>query len=485
MKNLPRTRFTGSDLSAMSAYEVVALLRKGEVSSNELVDLSAQRIKTVEPRVNAMPTTCPGLAVAAGQRWSQAVSSQGEAGYLAGLPIGIKDLNAVKGVRSTCGSVGLKDHIPDHSDYFVERLEQRGAIVMGKTNTPEMGAGGNTFNAVFGATCNPWDTTKNAGGSSGGAAVSLATGEVWLSQGSDLAGSLRTPAAYCGVVGLRPSPGIVPSGPSSIDFQTEGVQGPMARNVLDTALFLDAMAGFEPRAPISYPAPNSPYQAAVLQADEKVRIAYSRDWHGFTPASDDMDRYLRRALQLVENQGAVVEEACPELPGLNHTYRVYRSMLWASGPGRADANIQRHFKGTLQGNIDHGRNLTIDDVYDANISRATIYKNMQQFLTQFDVLACPVVGLVAGPLSEEFPTHIDGKPLIGYIEWLKFSYLSTAATLPSISVPVGFTDTGMPVGLQLIGPPRGEARLLAVARAVEQAVGGALGPIDPYTPKAK
>lgn len=484
MKTPNAITFSGSPLSAMSAYEIVDLLRKGDVSASELVAISAQRILAVESSVNAMPTTCIDLATEAGKRWSQ-TSSNNEVGHLAGIPVGIKDLNAVKGVRSTSGSVGLKDHVASHSDYFVERLEQRGAIVMGKTNTPELGAGGNTFNAVFGATCNPWDTTKNAGGSSGGAAVSVATGEVWLSQGSDLAGSLRTPAAYCGVVGLRPSPGIVPSGPSSIDFQTEGVQGPMARDVLDTALFLDAMAGFEPRTPISYPAPNTPYQTAVLQADEKVRIAYSRDWHGFTQTSDEMDRYLRRALQLVENQGAVVEEACPELPGLNHAYRVYRSMLWASGPGRADAKIQRHFKDTLQGNIDYGRNLTIDDVYDANISRSTIYKNMQQFLTQFDVLACPVVGLVAGPLSEEFPTHIDGKPLIDYIEWLKFSYLSTVATLPSISVPVGFTDSGMPVGLQLIGPPRGEARLLAVARTVEQAMGGALGAIDPYTPSAE
>ncbi|MDP6167001.1 MAG: amidase family protein [Gammaproteobacteria bacterium] len=371
--------------------------------------------------------------------------------------------------------------MPDYSDYVVERLEERGGIVMGKTNSPEMGAGGNTFNDVFGYTCNPWNTNKNAGGSSGGAAVSLATGEVWLSHGSDLGGSLRTPAAYCGVVGFRASPGVVAYGPSSISFQTEGVNGPMARNVLDCALFLDAMAGLEPRAPVTWPAPASSYQKAVLEADEKVRIAYSRDWHGFTTTSDDMDRILRQALSQVEAQGGVVEEACPQLPGLDHAYRVYRSMLWASGPGRAPAAMQQHYKPTLQDNINYGRDLTIDDVYDANISRSTLYSNMQQFFTTYDVLACPVVGMHPGPLQEEYPTEIDGKPLGDYIEWLKFSYLSATTGLPSVSVPVGFTDDGLPVGMQLIGSPRGEARLLAVARAVEQAVGGPGGPIDPMS----
>lgn len=481
MQNQPKSSFSGHELSTKSAYEVVQLLRDGEVSPSELVEISAQRIEQVDPQVNATPVTCFDRARAQAKHWDQAAKQNYTVGALSGLPIGIKDLNAVEGVRSTWCSVGLKDNIPAYSDYVVERLEARGGITMGKTNSPEMGAGGNTFNEVFGRTYNPWDLSKNAGGSSGGAAVSLATGEVWLSHGSDLAGSLRTPAAYCGVVGFRPSPGVVPYGPSSINFQAEGVNGPMARNVLDCALFLDAMAGFEPRTPVSWPAPNTSYQKAVLQADEKVRIAYSRDWHGFTSTSDDMDRILREALAKVEAQGGVVDESCPELPGLDHAYRVYRSMLWASGPGRAPESVQKHFKATLQGNIDYGRNLSIDDVYDANINRSTIYVNMQQFLETFDVLACPVVGLHPGPVEEEYPTHIDGKPLGDYIEWLKFSYLSTIAGLPSLSVPVGFSDDGMPVGMQLIGPPRGEAKLLAVARAVEQAVGGPIGPIDPIS----
>ena len=481
MNNQPNTTFTGSELSQLSAYEVVQLLRQGDVSPSELVTTSIQRIEQVEPAVNAMPTTCFDRALEDAKKWDQQPKQNYTCGYLSGLPTGIKDLSAVKGVLSTYGSMGLKDNIPEFSDFYVERLQQRGAIVMGKTNTPEMGAGGNTFNDVFGRTRNPWNTNKNAGGSSGGAAVSLATGEVWLSQGSDLAGSLRTPAAYCGVVGFRPSPGIIPYGPTSNGFQIEGVNGPLARNVLDCALFLDAMAGFEPRSPITWPAPEQSYQQAVLEADEKVRIAYSRDWHGFTTTSNDMDQKLRAALSKVEAQGGMVDEACPELPGLDHAYRVYRAMLWASGPGRAPEAIQKHFKPTLQGNIDYGRNLVINDVYDANINRSSIYTNMQQFLQNYDVLACPVVGLHPGPVEEEYPKQIDGKPLGDYIEWLKFSYLSTITSLPSVSVPVGFTDEGLPIGMQLIGAPRGEARLLAVARAVEQAVGGPVGPIDPMS----
>jgi len=482
MHNKPNTTYSGHELCSRTAYEVVQLLRQGDVSPGELVAASSQRIEQIEPSVNAMPTRCLERAQADAKHWHEQSKCHHNVGHLSGLPIAIKDLNAVKGVRSTWGSIGLKDYIPEYSDYVVERLEQRGGIVMGKTNSPEMGAGGNTFNEVFGRTRNPWNTHKNAGGSSGGAAVSLATGEVWLSHGSDLAGSLRTPAAYCGVVGFRASPGVVPSGPSSISFQTEAVSGPMARNVLDCALFLDAMAGIEPRAPVTWPLPTVAYQKAVLEADEKERIAYSRDWHGFTTTSNDMDRILRQALSQVEAQGGTVDEACPELPGLDHAYRVYRSMLWASGPGRAPEAVQKHFKPTLLGNIEYGRNLNIDDVYDANINRAILYANMQQFLTTYDVLACPVVGLHPGPVEEEYPSHIDGQPLGDYIEWLKFSYLSTITGLPSVSVPVGFTDDGMPVGIQLIGPPHGEARLLAVARAVEQAVGGPLSPIDPVSP---
>ncbi|MCP5073693.1 MAG: amidase [Rhodobacteraceae bacterium] len=442
-----------------------------------MVDISLARIAEVEPAVNATPTVCAERAklAASDANWESSENTS----WLGGLPIGIKDLNEVGGVRTTFGTKGMAEYIPENSSALVTLLENRGGIVIGKTNTPEMGAGGNTFNAVFGITRNPWDTRKNAGGSSGGAAVSLATGEVWLSHGSDLAGSLRTPAAYCGVVGFRPSPGVAGGGSEALRFHTEAVQGPMARSVQDCALFLDAMAGFNRTSPLSWPAPDVSYQQAVVQADQNVRIAYAPDLNGFATVSSEMDEHLRAALSKVEAAGGVVELDCPELPELERTYRTLRAMLWASGPGRAPAAIQSHFKHTLADNIAQGRKLMIDDVIDAQIARSVIFDNTVAFLRDFDVLACPVVGLMPGPVEEEYPREIDGEPLADYLDWLKFSFLSPTTTLPSVSVPVGLSKSGLPVGLQLIGQPRGEARLLQVARAVEHAIGGPLGPIDP------
>lgn len=467
--------FSGPELCAMAAHEVVDLLKSKQVSPSEALEAALSRIATVDPVLNAMPTVCADRARAA----SLTFDNKNHPGWLGGLPIAIKDLMAVAGVRSTWGTPGLADFIPAVSHPLVTRLESRGGVVVGKTNTPEMGAGANTFNAVFGMTRNPWDTSLNAGGSSGGAAVSLAAGEIWLSHGSDLAGSLRTPAAFCGAVGFRPSPGIAGPGPVGNGFQVESVQGPMARSVRDCALFLDAMAGFDPAWAVSFPPPDQPYQQAVLQTDEKVRIAFSVDLAGFAPCSAEVETHLRTALAAVERAGGVVEDACPDLPGLDRTYRILRAMIWAGGPGRAAADIQRQFKATLTKNIQQGRDLTLDDVLDAQAGKSDLFDRMAAFLVDFDVLACPVVGLMPGPVEEEFPTEICGQPLTDYIDWLRFSFLSTAAGLPSVSVPVGRSADGIPVGLQLIGRHRGEARLLQVARAVEMAMGGPLGPIDP------
>ena len=378
------------------------------------------------------------------------------------------------------GSVGLKDFVPTESDPLVELLEARGAIIVGKTNTPEMGAGGNTFNDVFGKTRNPWDTGKNAGGSSGGAAVSLATGEVWLSHGSDLAGSLRTPAAFCGVVGLRPSPGRCGGAPPAIAFNTEAVQGPMARSVMDAALFLDAMAGYDPRIAISIEAPQQSFQEAVRRAEPHVRIAYSPDWNGFAALDQEIDAVIREALRKIAAAGAMVDEACPALPDLEPTYLTLRAMLWAALPGRLPREVQDHFKQTLRDNIEIGRKLAAEQIYDAQCNRSVLYNNMQKFLMQFDVLACPTVGCEPGLVEEEYPRSVGGRQLIDYIEWLRFSFLATATGLPALSIPVGFTKSGMPVGMQLIGPPRGEAKLLRVARSIEQTLGlAACTPIDP------
>ncbi len=474
----PTPSFSGPPLCAMEAHEVVAMLRAGEVSPGELLDACFERIGQVEGAVNATPTLCEDRARAAAAGLPQ--SRTGEAGWLAGLPIAIKDLSQVAGVRTTFGTPSKADFVPTGSDPIVARLEANGAIVVGKTNTPELGAGANTFNEVFGRTRNPWNTAKNAGGSSGGAAVSLATGEVWLSHGSDLAGSLRTPAGYCGVVGLRPSPGRVPAG-GAIAFSTEGVQGPMARTVRDCALFLDAMAGFDANDPLSQPAPATSYFEASGRPLTKARIAWAGDLGGFAPVEAGMRELLEAALARFEAAGATVEEACPAIPDLDKIYRTLRAMVWAATAGRESQSMQAGFKATLADNIAYGQKLAIEDVYDAQRGRTVLFQNVQALFDRFDAIALPVVGLNAGDVEEEFPRTVAGEPCGDYLDWLKFSFLATTTGHPAIVVPAGLTDEGTPVGIQLVGPNRDEGKLLQVARAFELASGFPATPIDPRT----
>ena len=472
--------FTGPELCALDAHEVVDLLRRREISPEELLDASLARIQTVEPAINALPTVCPDRARTA----ISALSSEqaDHPGWLGGLPLGIKDLDRVKGVRTTFGTLGFADHVPDLSDHFVERLEQRGGLVVGKTNTPEMGAGGNTFNAVFGATRNPWNTALNPGGSSGGAAASLATGETWLSQGSDHGGSLRTPAAYCGVVGLRTTPGRVPTtlvAGASAGHIADGVVGPMARSVRDCALFLDSLSGFEPRFPLSLPSPDSSFQDAVEKATPRVRIAFAPDLDGLCPVESPIREALSRALERIEAEGGTIIEDCPDLTGLEDTYRKLRALGFVASFSRAPEDVHRHFKPALLDNWAYARTLTIEDFADANIDRTRLFLVMQDFLEDFDVLACPTVGCMPRNSDIEWIDEIEGETFDDYLGWMKFAFLATTTGLPAASVPVAVSSEGLPIGIQLVGPPRGEATVLAVARAVEMAVGGPFGPIDP------
>jgi len=280
--------FTGPELCKLQAHEVVALLKKKEIAPKDLLEASFSRIEAIGSVTNATPVICPERAYGHAKNLTEKAKTG-----LGGLPLGIKDLTPVAGVRTTFGTVGLKDNVPKESDLLVEQLEERGGIVVGKTNTPEFGAGGNTYNEVYGATLNPWNTHLNAGGSSGGAAAALATGETWLSHGSDHGGSLRTPAAFCGVVGLRPSPGRVTSSPGENGYMIEGAQGPMARSVRDCGLFLDAMAGFDARSPISFPSKNGEFEKAASQPHEKLRIAFTADLNGFSPVDLEVENHLR------------------------------------------------------------------------------------------------------------------------------------------------------------------------------------------------
>ena len=369
-----KRKFSGSELCKYEAHEAVKLLKNGDVSSGELLDAATKRISQTGKIINATTTLCEERARTAAKFLDNTEDSHD--GWLAGLPITIKDLKMVAGVRTTYGSKGFSDFIPEESDPLVELLEARGGIVLGKTNTPEFGAGGNTFNEVFGPTLNPWDTSLNAGGSSGGAAASLATGEIWLSHGSDHGGSLRTPAAYCGIVGLRPSPGIAGGPDKDNAFMIEGTQGPMARSVMDCALFLDAMSGYDPRIAISFPHPKTSYQDAVRHVPSKLAIAFSSDLGGFGQVDKEMDNHLRGILLMLENNGAEIEETCPDLSELEKTYHTLRGVMWATAARGLPEEVKRHFKPTLAQNTAFGQSLSIDDIIDANINRSKIYNRM-------------------------------------------------------------------------------------------------------------
>ncbi|SMX38008.1 amidase [Maliponia aquimaris] len=464
--------FGGPDLCRLTACAAVDLLRRRQVSPAELIDASLARIAQTSPAINATVTLCADRARAA----SQAVDASSP---LAGLPIGVKDLTPVAGVRTTWGSPALADFVPEASDPLVLRLEAQGGIVIGKTNTPEMGAGANTFNPVFGMTRNPWDTRMNAAGSSGGAAAGLAAGEVWLSTGSDVGGSLRTPASFCGIVGLRPTPGRVISGNGHDGFNLFSVEGPMARTVEDCALFLDAMAGWDASSPISFPAPETGFLETCRADTGAIRIAFSPDLGGLAPVEPEMAAILADALRRMQAPDVDVTEETPDVTGLSETFRTFRGLGMWTGFRATPKRVSDAYKATLKQNIAEGGRLTVDQIADAQRNRSRLYETMQRFLTRFDVLACPISGIGPLPVEIEYPPSVAGVASRDYIDWLSFAFLATTCGLPALSLPVGRDARGLPVGLQLIGPPRGEARLLQVARRLEQAAGFPRTPIDP------
>lgn len=467
--------YSGPELCALSAVDAVDALAKGDVSPSEMLDAALTRIAEVEPAINALPTLCEDRA----RDRIASLDRAGAATWLHGLPIAIKDLTPVAGVRTTFGTKGLADFVPEESDPIVEIMEDRGCVVIAKSNTPEMGAGANTFNEVFGRTRNPWDTRLNPGGSSGGAAAALATGEIWLGHGSDLGGSLRTPAAYCGIVGMRPSPGRAGGGGRDYAFSQEGVQGPMGRTAEDCALCLDAMTGFDPRMPLTFDAPAESFLDATRRAEPPKRIAFAPDLGGFAPVEAEVREMMAAALGRLQGLGTVVAETCPDITGLYDCYITLRAMVWAAGPMKLPEAVTRHFKDTLRENAELGLQLTGAQIIDAQRSRSALYLTMERLLRDHEALALPVVGLSARTSEIEFPTEVDGVPHPHYMDWLKFSFLASTVGLPAISVPIGFAANGSPMGIQFIGRPRGEAGLLQIAKVMESVVDGFGAPIDP------
>ena len=452
-----------AELWGSSATAVVGLLRDGKVSPIELLAVLERRIAAVNGAVNAVVTTCFERARArAGALMAKPVE---ERGPLCGLPVAIKDSVPVSGVRTTYGSLVYRDWVPDHSDYLVERLEARGALVYCKTNTPEFEAGANTFNEVFGATLNPWDTRLSAGGSSGGAAVALTTGMAWLAQGSDMAGSLRTPASFCGVCGLRPTPGRVANGPGAMPYQNLGVSGPMARNVTDLAFFLDQLSGADRRVPLSLEAPAESFSAALGKIDA-LRVAFSADL-GVSPVDSRVAELCRAAAGRFAEDGAAVEEAAPELPGVQETFHSLRALIYAVTKGDLLPEHRETIKPDVVWNIEKGLALTLEEIAAAERSRAVLAASAGRFFERYDLLLTPTAIVPPFPVEQRFVDRCAGVVFDNYVDWLTIAYVPTILSLPALSLPCGLLD-GLPVGLQIVGPPRGEAAVLAAARRLEE-----------------
>ena len=472
---------SNQELVGATACAVVDKLNSGEVSPLELLDVLEKRIAEVDGKVNALPTLCFDRARARAKTLMQ--KPAGGRGLLAGLPIPIKDLTDVEGVLTTQGSPIYRDNIPDHSDFLVEHLEDNGGLVYAKSNTPEFGAGANTFNEVFGATRNPWDTSRSAAGSSGGAAVALATGMAWLAHGSDMGGSLRNPASFCGIVGMRPSVGRVAHTPHFKIDRNLGVQGPMARNVEDLALLLDAMSGESPADPLSLPRPAVSFLSAARSGGKPKRIAYSPDL-GITPVDPEVAAITRKAALRFAEAGAIVEEAHPDLREAHECFHVLRAYDFAISKAALLREKRDLLKPEVIWNIEEGLKLTVEQLARAEAQRLAMTNRTIEFFETYDLLLAPATIVAPFPVENRYVAECAGKKFDNYVEWLGIVYAITLVCCPALSLPCGFTASGLPVGLQMVAPLRGDAQLLAGAKVLEDILGvRGTTPIDPRAPK--
>ncbi len=464
-----------------TACAVIDKLNAGEVTPLDLLDVLEKRIAEVDGKVNALPTLCFDRARTHARALMQ--KPPGSRGLLAGLPIPIKDLFDVEGVRNTQGSPIFKDTISARSDLVVEHLEGNGGVVYAKSNTPEFGAGANTFNEVFGATLNPWDISRSAAGSSGGAAVALATGMAWLAHGTDMGGSLRNPASFCGIVGMRPSIGRVAHTPLSSIDRNLTVHGPMARNVEDLALLLDAMSGEHAADPLSLPMLPASFLSAARSGKGPMRVAYSPDL-GITPVDPEVAAITAKAASRFAEAGAIVEQAHPDLREAHECFHVLRAFDFAMTKAVLLRTKRDMLKPEVIWNIEEGLNLTVEQITRAELQRIEMTARTVEFFGKYDLLLTPATIVAPFPIEKRYVDECAGKKFDNYVEWLGIVYAITLACCPALSLPCGFTTTGLPVGLQMVAAPRGEARLLAGARVLEDILGlRGITPIDPRPTK--
>ena len=458
------------NLCELSALELARRLHRKEVSAREVVAAHLDRIADRNPRLNAIVTLDADRAMDRAARADEAFARGAAVGPLHGLPVAHKDLQPTRGMRTTFGSPIFSAFVPDEDALIVERLRTAGAIAVGKTNTPEFGAGSQTFNTVFGATLNPYDETKTCGGSSGGAAAALAAGMLPIADGSDMGGSLRNPASFCGVVGLRPSPGRVPAWPAADGWSTLSVDGPMARTAADLALMLSAIAGPDSRSPIALAEPGACFAAPLARDFDGVRVAW---WT--TLGGAPVDRRVRAVVDaerpVFESIGCRVDEAEPDFTEFDAVFKTLRAMAFLAGVAPRIAGRRGDVKETIRWEIARGERLTSAEITWALTTRTALFERMRRFMEQYEFFVLPTVQVPPFSVEQPYPTEIEGVAMATYIDWMQSCYFISVVGNPAISVPCGFTADGLPIGLQIVARHRDDWGLLQIAHAFEIARG--------------
>jgi amidase len=453
-------------LADRSASELRRMITAREISVRDVVNACLERVRRHNGEINAVVTLNPALEDEA--RALDARLARGEdAGILCGLPVGIKDVTPVAALRTTYGSPIYADHVPTEDALVVSRLRDAGALILGKTNTPEFAAGGNTFNDVFGRTRNPWDPSKSAGGSTGGGAAALATGMIALAEGTDLGGSLRIPASFCGIVGLRPSVGLVPTHPTDWVWDTLQVTGPMARTAEDVALMLQAISGPSDWSPHSQPLAGRDFVAAVQAGPRRgLRIAYCAD-----PArigiDDGIERVCRDAAFSLKEIGATVEEIDLDLSAARQAFLALRG-LWFVTHMTPRLDQASRFGVNVGNNVRAGLEVTTRDLANAEQERGRIWQRFRDLFTRFDHVLTPCMAVSPFPVEQNYPDAIAGKKMQNYVDWIAPTFVLSLTALPVASVPAGLDAQRLPVGLQVVGRPRGEESVLALAHVVQR-----------------
>jgi len=471
-----------NELIALTAVDAVEKLRNGELSPLDLIDAAEERTDAVDGPINSMPIRFHAAARESAKSINTRRKNALHPGaWLAGLPVGVKDLSDVAGQRTTMGGSPIfKDFVAEKSSNDVVNLQRNGGIPVGKLASPEFGFNATTYSQLFGYTRNPWNTTLSTAGSSGGSAAAVASGQVWAATGSDLGASIRTPASFCGIVGLRPSPGLVPRGPTPFSFSVLPVHGPMARNVQDTALMMDAMVGLRESDPISFPPPDISYLQAAQSPEKPLRVAFSTDL-GITSCDREIAALVHQSAQKLESIGCIVEEIHPDFGDAVEIFHAIRGTGHIAGMG---ALLEQHadlLTDEIKWSVETARGLSADDIAKAERGRSALQQRVSTFFETYDLLICPAN--VVPPFPAEWTTvkEHEGYEFERYIDWIAITFAITLTACPSLSVPCGFLKSGMPLGVQLVSRPRSEYNLFTYGRFFEDVMN--LGVITPVTPK--